>query len=226
MILIPAGEFRLGSVSGAPSSFMNERTAGENAHPQQNLHLQSFYLDKYEVTYENFIRFKPRAKYQVTEANEPMRGVSWYEADAYCLSIGKRLPTEFEWEKAARGPDDRKFVWGNEFHRDWANFGKTVRSVGSFPKDVSPYGVHDMNGNVSEWTASWYRPYPGSTYEDENFGEKFKVIRGGTIQKREHGFMVEFVTLPYRNYVPPKERFWDTGFRCARNADTENGDNQ
>ncbi len=222
MVFIPAGEFTLGIVPAETAPrFMSERTAGRNAQPQQKRQLNSFYIDKYEVTYEAFIRFKPVAKYAVTQPNEPIRGISWYEADAYCLSIGKRLPTELEWEKAARGMDDRVFVWGNEFHEEWGNFGKTVQPVGSFKKDVSPYDLYDMNGNVSEWTASWYEPYPESTYEDENFGRKFKVTRGGGIQKREHGFMQEFTTITYRNFLPPDDRFWDTGFRCALSGPPE-----
>ncbi|GJL78156.1 MAG: hypothetical protein NPINA01_11450 [Nitrospinaceae bacterium] len=219
MVLIPSGEFSLGiSPGNSGPRFMSERTSGKNAQPQQQYFLDSYYIDRYEVTYEDFIRFKPAAKYKVSNAKEPIRGISWYEADAYCLSIGKRLPTEFEWEKAARGGDDRFFVWGQELHMDWANLGKTVQPVGSFAKDISREGVFDMNGNVSEWTASWYLPYPNSTHQDENFGEKYKVTRGAGIQKREHGFMKEFATLTYRNFVPPSGRFWDTGFRCALSA--------
>jgi len=219
MVLIPSGEFTLGvsSDKNAPR-FMSERTAGQNAQPQQQFFLEAFYIDRFEVTYEDFMHFKPQAKYKISNSKEPVRGVSWYEADAYCLWVGKRLPTEFEWERAAKGDKDLLFVWGQEFHKDWANFGKIVQPVGSFEKDVSPEGVYDMNGNVSEWTASWYLPYPNATHQDENFGAKYKVTRGGGIQKREHGFMKEFTTLPYRNFVPPSDRFWDTGFRCARSA--------
>ena len=82
-------------------------------------------------------------------------------------------------------------------------------------KDQSPYGVWGMNGNVSEWTSSWYQPYPHSTHTDENYGEKVKVTRGGSFAKRDHGFMKEFVMIPYRNISPVGARFWDTGFRCA-----------
>jgi formylglycine-generating enzyme required for sulfatase activity len=219
MVLIPPGEFTLGisSDKNAPR-FMSERTASKNAQPQQKYYLDSFYIDRYEVTYEDFMRFKPLAKYKTLKSNEPIRGISWYEADAYCLWIGKRLPTEFEWERAARGDNNFLFVWGQEFHDDWANFGKTVSPVGSFEKDVSRDGVYDMNGNVSEWTSSWYLPYPNSTHKDENFGDKYKVTRGAGIQKREHGFMKEFTTLTYRNFIPPSGRFWDTGFRCALSA--------
>jgi toxoflavin biosynthesis protein ToxD len=219
MVLIPSGEFPLGvSSSKDAPRFMSERTGSLNAQPQQKYFLESFYIDRFEVTYADFMRFKPLAKYKISSLNEPIRGVSWYEADAYCLWVGKRLPTEFEWEKAAKGDDDLLFVWGQEFHKDWANFGKTVHPVGSFEKDVSRSGVYDLNGNVSEWTASWYRPYPDSTHRDENFGDKYKVTRGAGIQKREHGFMKEFTTLTYRNFVPPSGRFWDTGFRCALSA--------
>ena len=144
-----------------------------------------------------------------------MRGVSWFEADSYCLSIGKRLPTEFEWEKAARGSDNRHFVWGNEFNKGNANFSKKVISIYTNNKDRSIFGVWGMNGNVSEWTSSWYQPYPHSSYKDENYGKKLKVTRGGSYSKRDHGFMKEFVMIPFRNISPLNVRFWDTGFRCA-----------
>jgi formylglycine-generating enzyme required for sulfatase activity len=138
MVLIPSGKFTLGiKADQSAPRFMSERTTGLNAQPRQEVHLDSFYIDRYEVTYEDFMRFKPQAKYKVIKPNEPMRGVSWYEADAYCAWNGKRLPTEFEWEKAARGGDDRLFVWGQEAHNDWASLGKTVQPVGSFKKDIS-----------------------------------------------------------------------------------------
>lgn len=202
---------------------MSERTLGLNAQPRQRIPLDSYYIDRYETTYEDFMQFKPQAGYKTSRPREPIRGISWYEADAYCQWRGKRLPTEFEWEKAARGGDDRLFVWGQNPRNDWANLGKTVQPVGSFEKDLSADGIYDMNGNVSEWTASWYRSYPNSTYKDENFGEKFKVTRGGGVQKREHGFMEAFTTLTYRNFAPPSGRFWDTGFRCALSASKNPG---
>ncbi len=217
MALIPAGEFVLGFSSEAGNlEFLSDQTAGENARPSQRLNLEAFYIDRKEVTYGEFLRFKPQAEYKGAQLNEPIRGISWYEADAYCLWRGKRLPTEFEWEKAARGTDERLFVWGNEFHKEYANLGKKIKPVRSEPQDVSPFGIYDMNGNVSEWTADWYKPYPNSEHKDESFGETYKVIRGGSLQKREHGFLKEFAMLPYRNFAPPTERFWDTGFRCAK----------
>ncbi|MFQ5672764.1 MAG: formylglycine-generating enzyme family protein [Nitrospinales bacterium] len=219
MVLIPAGEFRLGMVSTKNlPQFLPDSAANGNAQPLQSYSVEAFYIDAHEVTYQQFMQFKPQARYQGGRPSEPMRGVNWYEADAYCLWAGKRLPTEFEWEKAARGHDERLFTWGNEFHENNANFGKTVRPVGSFEKDKSPFAVYDMNGNVSEWTASSYAPYPGSQYADKNFGKNLKVIRGGSFYKRRHGFMKEFVMLPHRNSAPPAMRLADTGFRCARSA--------
>lgn len=219
MVLIPAGEFILGADPHESSpQFSSEQTSSLNAQPRQTYKLEAFYIDAYEVAYDQFLQFKPHSGYEGGKAGDPRRGVSWYEADAYCLWLGKRLPTEFEWEKAARGTKGNLFAWGNEFHRDYSNMGKTVKPVGSVATDKSVYSVYDMNGNVSEWTASSYKPYPGAKLEDSNFGEKFKVIRGGSIQKTEHGFMPEFGMLFYRNYAPPHMRLWDTGFRCAKTA--------
>lgn len=216
MVEIPEGEFTLGfDPSSELIPFMSDKTAGLNAQPKQTIFLKTFYIDRYETTYEDFIKFKPQAKYTTRIPKEPVRGVSWFEADSYCHSIGKRLPTEFEWEKAARGSDNRLFVWGNEFNKENANFSKKVYPVNTKNKDQSHFGVWGMNGNVSEWTSSWYQPYPNSSHKDENYGKKLKVTRGGSFFKRDHGFMKEFAMIPYRNISPLNARFWDTGFRCA-----------
>ena len=216
MVQIPAGDFNLGfDPTLEIQSFMSDKTAGLNAQPEQTLFLKTFYIDRYETTYADFVKFKPKAKYSTYIPNEPVRGVSWFEADAYCLFIGKRLPTEFEWEKAARGTDNRLFVWGNKFDKGKANFSKKVTSIYTKNKDRSIFGVWGMNGNVSEWTSSWYESYPHSTHIDENYGKKFKVTRGGSYLKRDHGFIKEFLMIPFRNILPLNARFWDTGFRCA-----------
>ena len=216
MVQIPAGDFILGFDSSLEiKPFISENTTGINAQPKQTLFLETFFIDQYETTYEEFLKFKPKAKYSTHFINEPVRGVSWFEADSYCLSIGKRLPTEFEWEKAARGLDNRLFVWGNEFNKGNANFSKKVIGIHTKNKDKSIFGVWGMNGNVSEWTSSWYQPYPNSSHQDENYGKKLKVTRGGSYFKRDHGFMKDFVMIPFRNISPLNARFWDTGFRCA-----------
>ena len=219
MVLIPAGPFTLGlDPANEIPSFISDRTASKNAQPQQEINIKAFYMDIDEVSYGKFLRFKPPAQYAEGRLTYPMQGISWFEADAYCLWLGKRLPTEFEWEKAARGLEGNLYVWGNDFKRENANFGKTIKSPAKQLEDLSEFGIYDLNGNVSEWTASWYQPYPGSSFVDPNFGKKYKVIRGGAINKREHGFLKEFALLPYRNFAPPKMRSWDTGFRCARSS--------
>ena len=195
---------------------MSDATLLLNAQPAQKVYLKPFFIDQFEVTFESFHRFKPRFIYETMNTSEPIRGVSWYEADAYCLSQGKRLPTELEWEKAARGSDERLFVWGEQFSQENANFGNQVHSIGSLPSDTSVYGVGDLNGNVSEWTVNWYNSYKNSEFKDMLYGENVKVIRGGSFHKIKHGLMKEFIILPYRNFAPPQERFWDTGFRCAK----------
>jgi formylglycine-generating enzyme required for sulfatase activity len=219
MILIPKGEFTLGlNPQSTILQFMSEKTSAINAQPEQQYFLKAFYIDQFEVTYEEFMKFKPQSKYSIQQKNMPISGISWYEADAYCQWMGKRLPIEYEWEKAARGKDARLFVWGNDFDKGNANFGKKVQPVNTLEGDISTYRIWGMNGNVSEWTSSWYQPYPNSNLQDNNYGKKFKVTRGGSINKREHGFLKQFVMIPYRNFLPPQMRFWDTGFRCAKST--------
>lgn len=155
----------------------------------------------------------------------PVTGVSWYDAEAYCRALGKRLPTEVEWEKAARGAQGFVYPWGNVWSEDKANFGANtegepgVTPGGAFPQGRSPYGVEDMAGNVMEWVDDWYRAYPGGDYQTKNFGEQYKVARGGGWGGLGHYVLSQFYRGSYRFNLRPNSRFNDLGFRCARSTD-------
>ncbi|HME91321.1 MAG TPA: SUMF1/EgtB/PvdO family nonheme iron enzyme [Myxococcaceae bacterium] len=155
----------------------------------------------------------------VTGARQPACGVSFWEADAYARFVGKRLPTEAEWEKAARGADGRLYPWGNGWDPGRCSFrGGPVRAappVGQFPSGASPYGVLEMAGGVWEWCADWYHPGEYARSPERNptgpaIGE-VKVARGGAwnalpLQNRTAN----------RNAWKPTARFSNLGFRCAR----------
>ena len=219
MVEIPAGEFTMGNDAG-----------DDDEKPAHTVPLEAFEIDLFEVTNADFAKFVEETGYQTGaerageagwrayaegKDNHPVVKVTWNDANAYCEWAGKRLPTEAEWEKATRGTDGRTYPWGNEWDPAKANtkesgFRGTV-AVGSFAEGVSPYGVFDMAGNVWEWTADWYQAYPGSTYQSEYFGEKFKVTRGGGWFQEE-----KLVTTFNRSATDPSAANDDLGFRCAR----------
>lgn len=235
MVLIPAGEFIMGSdrvdTEGKGAEFGTVKPWYMDEHPQHKVYLTAYYIDQHEVTnaqYKDFVEATGAAPPQgwregrIPNGREdlPVTYVNWYEADRFCRWRGKRLPTEAEWEKAARGTDGREYPWGNEFDPTKANTGDTgigdLSPVGRFEAGKSPYGVYDMAGNAWEWTADWYKPYPGSDYKNEAFGEKNKVLRGSSWGGTGHYAIPYFYRASYRLYTTPEERFHDAGFRCAR----------
>jgi formylglycine-generating enzyme required for sulfatase activity len=231
MILIPAGDFLMGCPEGEGEP--HER-------PQHIVYLDAFYIDKYEVTNAQYQRFIDETGHRApaywndnrfNAANYPVVGVSWFDAEAYCKWANKRLPTEAEWEKAARGTDGRKYPWGNEapdaggiWRANYAPEGNRAADgfeytapVGSFPGGASPYGVMDMAGNVLEWVTDWYsRDYysisPKSNPKGPSSG-RYRVHRGGSWDNIE----INLRTVNrIRAGIYPVNRFNFLGFRCAK----------
>ena len=200
MVLVPAGEFLYGDAN-------------------QRMSLPTFYMDKYEVTtklYAKFLQTTGRKEplrwnevSQVSDGDRPVIGVLWDGADAYCRQYGKRLPTEQEWEKAARGTDGRRYPWGSEeptsrhanFNKccDWKGYG-TLATVGSYEAGKSPYGIYDLAGNVWEWTSS-------------DYNSNYKVVRGGSWLNNAF-----YLRSTYRTWGPPRAKLhpYFFGFRCTQ----------
>lgn len=216
MVLIPAGPFWMGLDELPPDT---ETPWGqEDAKPKHEVTLPAFYIDMYEVTYGDYQKFDPNFKIAGRRPTFPVTDVTWFNADNYCRSRGKRLPTEAEWEKAARGTDGRIYPWGNLYDPDKANLGSAPTRVGDHWGDRSPYGIFDMAGNVSEWTDSWYQPYPGNTYKSADYGIFQKVVRGGSFNAERHFADDMFAQVTFRNFNRPDVIGPDNGFRCAKSA--------
>lgn len=236
MVLVPAGSFLM----GVPRS---DRDGGRDEYPRHEVYLDAYYIDKYEVTNGRYLEFIRATGHRVPKhpsdpkqdlwkdglmpesiADRPVINVDWYDADAYCRWAGKRLPTEAEWEKAARGTDERRFPWGNteptdkhlNYHQRWIGE-KTLMPVGSYEAGKSPYGAYDMAGNVWEWVADWYDPL----YYEKSPRNNPKGPETGTHKVlRSSGWHVEtpLVRIFTRVKSDPLNRNSATGFRCAVSA--------
>lgn len=223
MVLIPKGEFHMGS---------NDSDYDEK--PAHKVFIDDFYIDMYEVTNAQYKIFMDETGHEppgfwndpnFNALEQPVVGVSWNDAMDYCRWAGKRLPTEAEWEKAARGGlIDKKYPWGDNITHDNANFfgtgGKDIWNqtapVGSFAPNS--YGLYDIIGNVWEWCSDWYsESYYSESPPDNPQGPNngyYRVLRGGA-----WNLSAEYLYITKRYYRDPNGRFYnDQGFRCVMNA--------
>ncbi len=246
MVLVPAGYFLMGTDEfddqGEALALGLDKPWYADESPQRRLHLPDFYIDKYEVTNQQYYIFTqatdhqpPRLwrgpKYPEGWDHLPVSDVTFFDANAYAKWMGKRLPTEQEWEKAARGPNDFRYPWGVEFDFTKANLsrsptakrGQGLQPVGSFPEGASPYGAEDMVGNVWEWVWDYYQPYPGNIWQPEHYLGKRVVVRGmsylgiGHFPKKSYRKVMALkARVSYRQKMSPIRHTIDVGFRCAK----------
>jgi formylglycine-generating enzyme len=229
MVAVAAGEFLMGNPEGVGRA---------DEWPQRAVYLDTFSIDQVEVTNERYLAFvrttghrhppNPYGIGPLVSANGieqlPVVQVTWYDAKAYCSWAKKRLPTEAEWEKAARGTDWRRFPWGNDpptpkqanFDREWEEE-KTLHPVGTLPAGDSPYGVQDLSGNAREWVQDWYGAdyYKRAPDRNPRGPDKgiVRSIRGGSWHSP-----LSDITTSARGRGGFALQTHGTGFRCARDG--------
>jgi formylglycine-generating enzyme required for sulfatase activity len=219
--------------------------------PAHMVFLDSYLIDKYEVSnkdYGDFIRATSHAAPaywddpRLNKPEQPVVGVNWLDAKAFCEYRGKRLPTEAEWEKAARGPKANLYPWGNDFDPAKANYGKShdaTMQVNSYPEGVSYYGAYNMAGNVFEWVSDWYDPHYYGRLETmvNPTGPAQPIWLGGTGTYVDRLTVGEKRVIRGGSWIAPEgtlkttHRFWNhplnnsygvgLGFRCAKTAPPE-----
>jgi formylglycine-generating enzyme required for sulfatase activity len=225
MVTIPAGAFTMGFDDDFDTK------------PVRRGDLPAFQIDTYEVTNARYKRFIEATGHHVPwspdpalaayswdwhtrmypegKGNDPVVLVSWEDAKAFCTWAGKHLPSEAQWEKAARGANGNSYPWGADWADKKANTAESglhrPAAVGTFKEDVSPYGVHDLAGNVSEWVEDWFAPYPGNSLTSYVERQKYKVLRGGSW---DYGHSI--ASGYHRQYATPQSQMTAIGFRCAR----------
>ena len=203
MVLVPPGCFTMGNEGGRRDEQPEHEICFDKA----------YWIDRYEVTNSQY-----GSDGVFPGELRPRDNLTWFEARDFCASRGARLPTEAEWEYAARGPDSLIYPWGDLFVPDNliydANFEFQLHDVGSKPEGVSWVGAYDLAGNATEWVSSLYRPYPydpGDGREDLANATDRRVMRGGI------GSYIDYGTgMATRMWSPPDERAWYRGFRCAQ----------
>ena len=238
-VSVPAGEFVMGTDSDRADLYDT---------PRHSVNLSAYYIDKYPVTVAQYARFvsmkgqRPPLDWEngqipTKKLTHPVTMVSWHDSKAYCAWQNKQLPSEAQWEKAARGLNGQRWPWGERMNADAVN---TYYSIGSTTKvtryknGVSPLGVYDLAGNVSEWTSSDFIPYPGTQATGEVFQAKITAVTStadsamkvaslvnveGTFKVRRGGSWKSdpFSTSSYhRNFSLPHYASDFFGFRCAR----------
>jgi eukaryotic-like serine/threonine-protein kinase len=219
MVFVPEGEFTMGSDNG-----------DSDEKPVHTVNLDSYWIDQTEVTNAMFkqcvdsISDKKCNPPKYTPyfnnpayANHPVVYVSWNDANDYCAWAGRRLPTEAEWEKAARGTDTRTYPWGEGIdcaHVNYSDCEQNTIAVGNYEIGKSSYGAYDMAGNAWEWVSSLYKPYPYDAHDgrEDLTASGARVLRGGSWDDIEHVVR----TAVRRRSGVPSVLFNLIGFRCAR----------
>jgi len=233
MVSIPAGVFKMGTPEGEGRS---------DEWPQREIYLDEFAIDQVEVTNERYMKFvqatghrNPPNPYgtgtlQSAKGVEelPVVQVTWYDSKTYCAWAKKRLPTEAEWEKAARGADGRTYPWGNSpptdkranFDREWEE-DKTLHPVGTMPGGDSPYGVKDMAGNAREWVSDWYDAdyYKNASTRNPQGPDKKGIVR--SIRGGSWHSPIGDIRAAARGKGGFALQTHGTGFRCARGSQGE-----
>ncbi|MBM3241214.1 formylglycine-generating enzyme family protein [Candidatus Poribacteria bacterium] len=220
MVFIPEGEFIMGSDKSKDSLAYGDEL------PQRKVYLDGYWIYKYEVTVAQYRKFCQETGRQMPEEpwewqdDHPIVNVSWYDSVAYCNWAGVELPTEAQWEKAARGTDGRIYPWGEKWDASKCNNYNTgpkqTTPVGSYPAGASPYGVLDMVGNVWEWCADWsdeeyYASAPNRNPQGPSSGT-YRVLRGGSWG---NVFLYGFLRAAYRGRYISDGWCLGRGFRCV-----------